>query len=136
MKHTLTEKKIDKVHTEIAKLANRIVMRVDHEFVNVDITKEWQTIAPSVDSIECALNGDDCTVLNVRFDKGGIIKKHSHTNKETIFVISGEIYDTISKITTKEGQSYVIPENQEHEIVSDYAKLAVVFKPPFLKVQI
>lgn len=95
------------------------------------VGNNWENIAPSVHSIECALDGNSCTVINVTFYEGGYLKPHSHDREETIFVVDGEIEDLIANKTIKTGETYVIPANVEHEIKSDYAKLTVVFRPPF-----
>ena len=136
MKENSISTQLMQEHNKIAQMANRIEMRFDKKIVHHDIVRVWQTIAPSVDSIECALNGDDCTVLNVKFEEGGKIGKHSHSNEEIIFVAKGQIHDNCTGITTNENQTYVIPPNRPHEIVSDYAKCTVVFKPPFPRVEI
>lgn len=129
------EKEIKKVRAQIARMANRVSMEVDRRVIDIDIEKEWKHIAPSVDAIECVLNGDDCTVLNVRFDRGGIISKHRHDRQEEIFVVSGRIYDSVNDVTVEEGDRYIIPANTPHQIESDYARLTVVFRPPYPRVE-
>lgn len=129
------KKELQEAHDRIAKLANRITMQFDKKTINVDVEKVWQTIAPSVESIECALNGDDCTVLNVFFREGGIIEKHKHDRQEEIFVVAGEIYDSVNDVQITQGDRYIIPANTYHQIESDYARLTVVFRPPFPVVQ-
>lgn len=136
MKDNSVSTQLTREHNKIAKMAVRIEMRFEEKIVHHDIVKVWKKIAHSVDSIECALNGDDCTVLNVVFEKGGKIGKHHHSNKEVIFVAKGQIHDNCNGITTNENETYVILPNRPHEIVSDYAKCTVVFKPPFPRVEI
>lgn len=136
MNNETVQLEIAKERSKIAQMANRITMKFDKKIVDVDIAKQWQWVAPSVESIECALNDSDCTVINVRFGPGGIVRRHRHDRQEEIFVVAGEIHDTISGVTTKQGDRYIIPKDTSHEIVSDYARLTVVFRPPFPKVEI
>jgi len=120
MKESSVERKIAQVQDEIFAMANRIVMKYSEHTELVDVSKKWKEIAPSVDSIECALNGDDCTVLNVRFGKGGRIDFHVHPeNDETIFVYAGEVRVStgneqgIEKIRIlSAGQSMTIPRGE------------------------
>ena len=143
MKESSVERKISQVQDEIFAMANRIVMRYPEHTELVDVSKKWKEIAPSVDSIECALNGDDCTVLNVRFGKGGRIDFHVHPeNDETIFVYAGEVRvstgdeNGIDKIRILlPGMVMHIPRGEWHEIESDYAKISVVFVPPFATIE-
>lgn len=131
---TSIEKRLWEEHNKIAQMANRVSMQYEKKVVDLYIAKEWQNIAPSVESIECALNGDDCTVLNVRFGEGGVIGKHKHDRQEEIFVVAGEIYDSVNDVTVTQGDRYIIPANMQHQIESDYARLTVVFRPPFPRV--
>ena len=131
---TSIQKRLWEEHDKIAQMANRVTMQYEKKVVELDIAKEWQWIAPSVESIECALNGEDCTVLNVRFSHGGVIGKHRHDRQEEIFVVSGRIYDSVNDVTVEEGDRYIIPANMPHQIESDYARLTVVFRPPFPRV--
>ena len=124
-------KELIKAHDRIAMMANRVTMQFEKRTVDVDVEKVWRTIAPSVESIECALNGDDCTVLNVFFRQGGIIEKHKHDRQEEIFVVAGKIYDSINDVLITQGDRYIIPAHTYHQIESDYARLTVVFRPPF-----
>lgn len=130
------EKYICEEHSKIATMASRITMRYEHRNVDIDIQSVWQYIAPSVESIECALNDTDCTVINVKFSNGGVIRKHKHDRQEEIFVVAGKIYDSVSGVTTEQGERYIIPKNTSHEIISDFARLTVVFRPPFPKVEV
>lgn len=132
---TLKEQLFDE-HREITRMANRVVMQGGMQTFNLDITNKWTEVAPSVESIECALNGPDCTVLNVRFGKGGVIPKHKHDRLEEIFVVSGEIYDSVNDVRVTQGDRYIIPKDTPHQIESDNARLTVVFRPPFDRVHI
>ena len=127
--------RLKQAHSEIARLANRIEMKYASGEVEIqEIIKEWKYIAPTVESIECALNGPDCTVLNVKFHKGGELPRHAHEhNQEEIFVVAGQIYDAENDVTIREGDKYVIPKGTWHHIFSDYARLTVVFRPAFPK---
>lgn len=131
-------------HERIAMLANRVTMRYENHNEDVDIAKKWESIAPSVESIECALNGKDCTVLNVSFSEGGFIDKHTHDRQEHIFVVSGSL--TVNMYShpeadpevyqVQEGNRFIIPKYTIHSVRSNYAKLTVVFRPAFPVVEV
>lgn len=97
-----------------------------------EVGTEWTEMFPNVHSILCSLSSENITVLNSKIEKGGHIPAHFHLDRdEHIFVVDGQITDTISQITTIAGNSYIIPKGTLHEIVSDYALLTVSFKPPY-----
>lgn len=137
---------LQKAHDRIAQFASRVVMHYEDESVDLDITDKWQNIAPSVESIQCALNGQDCTVLNVTFSEGGVIDKHTHDRQEHIFVVAGSLTIDMYPINDpdadpetyhiNEGTRFIIPKDTPHRVYSDYAKLTVVFRPPFMRVSI
>lgn len=130
------ETNIYQEHQRIAKMADKVTIQFEKHNVNVNVVSQWQYIADHVESIECALNDDNCTVINVRFGKGGLMKKHKYDRIEEIFVVAGKIYDTISGITTTQGNTYIVPKDTYHEIKSDFARLTVVFRPPLPKSEI
>jgi quercetin dioxygenase-like cupin family protein len=127
-------KDLKKVRSEISKMANRVTHVFDKQLVDFNITEEWRSIAGNVNAIECVLNSPECTVINMVFDNGGFIPRHKHNRQEEIFVVSGEIHDSINDVHITQGGVYIIPPNKPHEIRSDKAKLTVVFRPPFPKV--
>lgn len=81
----------------------------------------------------CSLDSNNATVVNVIFGKGGYIATHSHDRIERIYVIDGSIKDLVTGVVVNEGDTYNIPPNQEHHIVSDYALLTVTWKPAYPK---
>jgi quercetin dioxygenase-like cupin family protein len=118
---------------EITTIVNRIVMMSDK---NVDVSNEWTWVTPSISTIECPLNSDECTVINVRFEEGGYLKSHKHSRQEEIFVVTGEIYDPVNDVRVSQGESYTIPPNKEHALQSDNARIMVVYRPPFHRVRV
>lgn len=126
------EKQVKQKHEEIRNMASKIHMIYEDEVVPVPVPSfSWVEIAENVESIECSLTNAISTVVNVRFNKGGFLREHHHDREEIIHVIEGEI--EVNGDIVKEGQSCRIPAYQLHWIKSDYARLTMVFRPPFPK---
>jgi quercetin dioxygenase-like cupin family protein len=130
------QKKLKMIREEISEMANKVTMEFNNEIVDFTISNEWKKLTPNVIGIECALNDDCCTVINMKFKKDGIIYEHKHTRQEEIFVVSGSIYDFVNDIKTEQGGVYVIPPNKLHGLKSDKANITVVYRPPFPTVKI
>lgn len=131
------KEELTKVRKQISEMANRVTVTFDDEPVSINVTNDWYELAPSVSIIECSLNdASDCTILNVQFREGGVIKKHRHSRQEDIFVVSGSLHDYVNGIEIPEGTVYSIPPNKPHGFKSNNAKLTVVFRPPYPKVKI
>ena len=96
-----------------------------------ELGDNWQEQANSVHIIRCSLDGKDCTVINVVFKNEGYMAEHDHDRLEMVFVAAGQITEIVSGRVLKEGDSMTIPANQKHGWRSDYAKLTVVWKPPY-----
>jgi len=122
---------LSNVRKKIRNLVNRVSYDFDNKVVDYDISSEWHELTDSVSAIECVLNGKECTVINMILREGSFISKHKHKRAEEIFVVSGEIIDDVNDVVTSEGNVYTIPLNKSHSIRSDYAKLTVVYRPPF-----
>lgn len=116
---------------EIRRLACSVVMSYDTHNEEIVIGEDWHRQARGVHSITCTLSGPDCTVVNVIFSEGGLLKPHHHDREESVFVASGSIKETVSGVTIKEGESVTIDANKSHGWVSDGAKLTVVWRPPY-----
>lgn len=135
---TRKQKQIQQHRGEIKEMASRIKMRYEqNREQDVDIGTKWIDIAPNVQSIRCSLSGKNCTVINVRFGEGGRIQRHEHPlRREDIYVIDGEIRDTVNNVVVKQGDHYVIPAGLPHEIVSDYALLTITFRPAYPEIEL
>ena len=96
-----------------------------------ELGDNWQEQANNVHIIRCSLDGKDCTVVNVIFKNGAYMAEHDHDRLEMVFVVAGQITEIVSGRVLKEGDSMTIPANQRHGWRSDYAKLTVVWKPPY-----
>ena len=96
-----------------------------------ELGDNWQEQANNVHIIRCSLDGKDCTVVNVIFKNGAYMAEHDHDRQEMVFVVAGQITEIVSGRVLKEGDSMTIPANQRHGWRSDYAKLTVVWKPPY-----
>jgi quercetin dioxygenase-like cupin family protein len=107
------------------------IIDVRDVFVGATLTELNDTVS----SVSCALNyfTDDITILNVVFKEGGNLPLHRHSDRwEYIYVMHGEIYDMVSKKSTREGYVYKIPPNTPHHIVSEAgALLTVTFRPKY-----
>jgi quercetin dioxygenase-like cupin family protein len=93
---------------------------------------EWIELCPGVLQVECShLRSSNCTVLEVQMADGASIPRHNHpTNKETIFVIEGQIIDKETNTTTNPNGAYVIPAGIYHEIHAvGHTLLNVIFHP-------
>ena len=79
----------------------------------------------------CSLSGDDETALDVIMDVGGVIKIHKHkSHDEFVFVISGEVKETITETVMRTGQSMSIKKGALHGFSTENGcKMKVVFKP-------
>ena len=96
-----------------------------------ELGDNWQEQGDNVHIIRCSLDGKDCTVVNVVFKDDGYMAEHDHDRLEMVFVAAGQITEIVSGRVLKEGDSMTIPANQKHGWRSDYAKLTVVWKPPY-----
>jgi quercetin dioxygenase-like cupin family protein len=94
----------------------------------------WRALCPGVKQVECQLPTHDCTLLNVVMAPGSTIPKHHHANqRETIFVVEGDIIDQVNHVRTGQHGVYTILPGIEHEIHSPHgALLNVAFVPKFL----
>lgn len=126
--HAETQKYRDKIKS----IASEIEIRYKDRSEKISIANKWIEISENVESISCSLTNNHQTVLNVKFNKSGRIPLHSHDRVETIHIINGEIYESVSKKIYRKGDPpLIILENIEHEIISDNASLIMVFEPPY-----
>lgn len=98
-----------------------------------EIGKSWVEIFPRVQSIECSLTDEDCTVLNIQLGKNAEIPKHHHKYSDSdVFVVSGKIQDLVSGKVYKQGSVMPIPRSKDHHIKAlEDSTITVVYRPPF-----
>lgn len=79
--------------------------------------------------------GEKSMITKMNYKTGDKVPGHAHPNEQSGFVISGEyvIHYNDQKIVLKKGDSYSIPENEEHglEVISA-GEVIDVFIPPRL----
>lgn len=121
---------------EIKEMASRIKMRYEQTEEEMDVGMEWVDISPNVRTVRCSLSSETCTVLNVRFSKGGHIPRHAHPERrEDIYVIDGSLRDVANNVDLVVGDHYAIPAGLPHEFESDYALITITFRPPYPEVE-
>lgn len=79
----------------------------------------------------CTLSDRDQTSLDLIMDADSFMAVHKHDkNDEYLFVIHGEVLETVSNKTYTIGQSISIPRGVKHGWKSkDGCKMKVIFKP-------
>jgi len=94
----------------------------------------WECYADyKVEAILCSLTDRerDITVINVKFDNGGFIPPLRHDRIKTIFVIHGELEDTVNNRVIKEHEIYQIAPNELHSLKSDNCLLTITWVPAY-----
>lgn len=129
-------KQLCEVRNKLKAQTRGIIMQYERSKVVINSSSDFQSLAPAVKQILCALDTDEVGVMNVVFEKGGVIPAHSHDRVEHIYVINGSIKDNCNGKTFKQGEVYRIPSEQTHEIASDFAMLVVTWTPAYGKVNV
>lgn len=126
------------VHNEAKKYRQKIVAiatAIDIKYkdsVSVSAVNEWEELSRNVKTIACSLDTEKQTVLNVRFEKGGVIPLRQNDRRLSIHIIDGEIYESVSKKIYRKGDSpLLIPPRTDYEIISNNALLTMVFEPAY-----
>ena len=131
-----TECRISAVHEAIARHVARVEMNYTEGPEHVEVGwSQWIELCPGVKQVECShLTSSQCTVMEVTMAAGSLIPRHNHpSNKETIFVIEGEIVDLVNGARFRMDGVYVIPPGQHHEIRAESDTLLNVIFHPKLK---
>lgn len=123
--------KLCEVRENLRAQTRSIIMQYEKENLRTDISNNFKTIGTNVEVILCSLDSQDMTVVNVKYHKSGEIPPHNHDRIEHIYVIEGSITDKVNNKTFKKGEVYIIPPEQIHHIVSDYALLVVTWTPAY-----
>ena len=128
---------IKSYRNEIREIASRIVMSFDGYSQDVDLGSQYEYIGRAVKAARCNLITENSTILNVMFQKGGFLGKHSHkAQRKIVHVIEGTLRDFVNDVNLKEGDVYTIEKGKEHGFVSDNALLTIRFIPPSESVSI
>ena len=108
-----------------------IIMQYDQQTESFRADTAFREVGKNVVMVLCSLDSPNITVVNVRYGKGGEIEPHSHDRYEHAYVLDGSINDLKTNQSYGKGEVYVIPPNQIHHIVSDYALLVVTWTPAY-----
>lgn len=76
---------------------------------------------------------DNLMLIEVTLDKSSLVPLHKHFNEQIGYVVKGKIKMKIAKkwYLLKGGDSYCIPPNTEHKVISLVKSVVVdVFTPP------
>ena len=82
---------------------------------------------------EVLATGDKSMITKMNYRKGDKVPIHSHPNEQSGFVISGKHKITIGNLTEtlQNGDSYVIPESEDHAWEALESGVVIdVFTPP------
>ena len=96
----------------------------------------WTEIVPGVNSVLCALDEvtENRTVVNCVFNPGATMPPHNHDRVEMVFVISGDITETVTGSTLREGDATRIEAFQQHGWHSQGGcMLTVSWKPAYIR---
>lgn len=129
------QKRLSQVRQEIADHVAKVDMRYTCEGDTfADIRPFWVPVCDGVKQVECQLPTSDCTLLNVIFQPGAMLRRHYHlAHRETIFVVEGDIEDIEAHVKVGANGVYVIPAGRPHAIYSARgALLNVLFHPKYL----
>jgi quercetin dioxygenase-like cupin family protein len=126
-----TERKLKAAHEDVRDFVARVEMRYAGKTEHIPVAANWTPVCGGVRQVECYLPVSECTLLNVVFEPGAVIERHSHADhRETIFVVEGEIIDVENGVVTGTNGVYVIPPGRYHIIKSERgALLNVLFHP-------
>jgi mannose-6-phosphate isomerase-like protein (cupin superfamily) len=123
----ITENRLLDIHKSIRNSAN-----IDMgDYTTYLKAGDWVEQDSGVYSSLCGLSSASETVLDVIFLEDSVLKKHKHPiNIEQVFLISGDLEDTINGKKMREGDVYNIPKNTPHEFKSQCGcRCKVVFRP-------
>jgi quercetin dioxygenase-like cupin family protein len=105
----------------------------------VDYIPAYQESFEMADGWSAKLRMSDDDVFDVyvaKGQKGSILPRHAHVQKEIIFVSSGVIEVCIDGVTNtfKSGDTISIPSNVKHQVLAvESCELFVLFRPPITR---
>jgi quercetin dioxygenase-like cupin family protein len=131
------KKKLEDTEIKLKELRSGIYNKVKIDMGDYSIyltSNEWVEQGDGVFSTICGLSSGVATSLDVVFLKDSVLKKHNHPNNyEEIFIISGEMTETITGRKLKQGDLYKILKGVYHEFYSkEGCKCKVVFRPAMI----
>lgn len=131
------KEEIEMYRSEIRSFASRLEMEFEKHTQEIDIGVSFSYIGKGVKAKKSELTNEYKTVLNVVFDENGFIGRHCHRyQEETIFVLSGELYDFVNDVRLTENDVYIIEPKKPHGFTSNKCDLLVKFKPPSKIIQL
>jgi quercetin dioxygenase-like cupin family protein len=121
-----------KEREKFKKVVRNIIMRYENKNIVLPVSNDlFIKTSYNVECKLCSLDNNNMTVVNVIFKENGELPAHSHDRVEKIHVIDGSIVDKISNKIINAGETYSIPPNTTHHIISNYALLTVTWVPAY-----
>lgn len=127
---------IEKERQKVKNLTARLLMRLDGDlgvsrYLELS-SEDWTEPAEGVRQNLCNLNADQdrVSVSNMSMGSETRIPEHVHDNHETIFVVDGEVTETVSNTRLRAGDVMMLPHGQRHGMTSKSgALLTLVWRP-------